>query len=276
MLVRDQADSAAQRHVGDAFHRGALNHSATADAVASLPAARSAGRETPMEGSIEATGFDPWVDPFLPSEYTGLLLQAIRHLPDPPADSQAADIGVGSGVLLASLALRGIGRVHGVDSQPAAIRATASLLGRLGLAGRATLSLGNVWETLEGERFDLVVANLPQYPSDRAADPHRIASWSAGGPDGRRVMDPFLAGLGAHLRPGGIALITHSTLIGLARTRAILADQGLGCTALLASQVLLPPHKAALLPPEAWGQPGLLEVGPYRFIEAQVLRIAPL
>ena len=59
----------------------------------------------------------------------------------------------------------------------------------------------------------------------------------------------------------------------------MLAAQGLGCTSLMATQVLMQPRKAALLPAEAWARAdelGLLAVGPYRFIEAHVLRIAPL
>lgn len=232
-----------------------------------------------MDGWDCALGLGQLTDPFLPSEYTGLLLQAIRELPDPLPDSQAAEIGVGSGVVMASLALRGVGEVHGVDCQPAAIRAAASLLHRLNLSGRATLSLGSVWEPLQGRQFDLVVANLPQFPTDQPVDPARDPSWATGGPSGRRVMDPFLAGLGAHLRPGGIALITHSSIVGLTRTREMLASQGLGFTSLMATQVLMAPAKAALLPPETWARAnefGLLAAGPYRFLEAHVLRIARL
>ena len=279
MRLHDQANGAGLARGEDVFRLTVSNRRLTGDPAASMPAVPGAGRGWPIEKLVEATGAEPSADPFLPSEYTGLILQAIERLPDLPADSQAAEIGVGSGVVLASLARRGAGRLRGVDSEPAAIRAAGALLDGLGLAGRAVLSLGSVWEELEGERFDLVVANLPQYPTDRPGDAHRIASWCAGGRDGRRVMDPFLAGLGAHLRPGGIALITHSTIIGLDRTRAILAAQGLGCTSLLASQVLLSPGKAALLPPASWARAdrlGLLELGPYRFIEAHVLRIAPL
>ncbi len=232
-----------------------------------------------MDGWDQASEIGQSADPFMPSEYTGMLLQAIKCLPDPLPGSEAAEIGIGSGVLLASLALRGISGLRGVDSHPAAIRAAEALLGRLALAARTRLSLGSIWEPLAGERFDLVVANLPQFPTDQPVDARRIASWATGGPDGRQVMDPFLAGLGDHLRPGGTALITHSTIIGLARTRAMLAEQGLGCTSLIASHVLMQPGKAALLPPETWARAeecGLLAVGPYRFIEAHVLRIAPL
>lgn len=264
MLVRDQATGTGPVSSGKILLRTPAPWHSTA-------------HQPPASGLAAAQPVEARADPFLPSEYTGLLLQAIRQLPDLPANARAAEIGIGSGVVLAALAQRGIGRLHGVDTQPAALSAAAALLDELNLGGHATLIQGSVWEKLEGERFDLVVANLPQYPSERPADPLRIASWSTGGPDGRRIMDPFLAGLGAHLRPGGVALITHSTIIGLARTRALLAAQGLGCTTLLASHVLLPPGKAALLPAESWtraAELGLLELGPYRFIEAQVLRIA--
>ncbi len=279
MSVRNQANGAEPLRVSDVFRRTASKWRVTADRAKSMPVPRRAEPEPPTDGLAAATAAAPGADPFLPSEYTGLLLQSLQHLPDLPVDARAAEIGIGSGVVLASLALRGIARLRGVDSHPGAIRATTALLERMGLADRAALSLGSVWEKLDGERFDLVVANLPQYPSEQPADPGRVTSWSTGGPDGRRIMDPFLTGLGAHLRPGGVALITHSTIIGLARTRAILAAQGLGCTAVLASQVLLSPGKAALLPAASWArtdQPGLREVGPYRFIEAQVLRIAAL
>ena len=274
--MRNQAMAARQAHVGDGLHGPAPSQSMPGDPLTSLPALHRAGRGKSIRVTITEASGDASADPFLPSEYTGLLLQAIRHLPDPPADSRAVEIGIGSGVVLASLALRGVSRLHGVDTQPAAIRAASALLDRLGLAGRATLRVGDVWEALDGERFDLVVANLPQFPSLQPADPGRVASWATGGADGRQVMDPFLAGLGAHLRPGGVALITHSTLIGLARTQAMLAAQGLASTTVLASQVLLSPRKAALLPTESYTRKdelGLLEVGPYRFIEAQVLRI---
>ena len=232
-----------------------------------------------MDGWGQASNAVQAADPFRPSGYTCLLLQAIRQLPAPSPGSQAAEIGVGSGVVLASLALRGFARLRGVDSQPAAIDAAEALLDRLDLTDRATLSLGNVWEPLDGERFDLVVANLPQFPTDQPVDAERDPSWGTGGPDGRRVMDPFLAGLGDHLRPDGIALITHSTIVGLARTGALLAAQGLGCTSLMATQLLMAPRKAALLPPETWDRAdehGLLAVGRYRFMETHLLRIAPL
>lgn len=233
----------------------------------------------PMDGWDKATGAGHTADPFLPSEYTGLLLQAVRQLPDPSPDHHAVEIGVGSGVVLASLGLRGFGRLRGVDSHPSAVHATGSLLRRLALDDRAEVTVGSVWDSLDNERFDLVVANLPQFPTEEPVDAGRIASWATGGADGRRIMDPFLAGLGAHLRPGGIALITHSTVIGLARTRAILGAQGLGYTSLMATQVMMQPRKWALLGPACWSRAdelGLTAVGPYRFLEAHVLRIGAL
>ena len=230
-----------------------------------------------MDVMAELAAATPRVDPFRPSEYTGLLLEAVQQIPFLPADAAAAEIGVGSGVVLASIGLRGAAALRGVDCDPDAIRAATALMERTGLADRARLSLGDVWKPLPGERFDLIVANLPQFPSNQPTDADRSPCWGTGGRDGRRLMDPFLAGLGAHLRPGGMALITHSTIVGLARTRDVLAEQGLHCTSLIATQVLLQPGKAALLPPEAWAagrEAGLLEIGSYRYIEAHILRIA--
>ena len=234
-----------------------------------------------MDLHVEATGPEttPGLrpDPFRPSEYTGLLLEAVQQLPAPGPDSDAAEIGVGSGVVLASLGQRGFTRLHGVDSNPEALRATAALLDGLGLGGRARLAAGSVWQPFAGQRFDVVAANLPQFPSDLPTDADRSPSWGTGGADGRRVMDPFIAGLSAHLKPGGVALITHSTIVGTARTQAMLAAQGLRCAAVLAAQVLLRPDKADLLPASSWARGralGLLQLGPYRFIEVHILRIA--
>ena len=53
--------------------------------------------------------------------------------------------------------------------------------------------------------------------------PGRLPTWSAGGADGRALLDPFLEGLAAHLAPGGRAVITHNAFVGLERSREIVA-----------------------------------------------------
>ena len=74
--------------------------------------------------------------------------------------------------------------------------------------------------------------------------PGRLPTWSAGGADGRRLLDPFLEGLRHHLAPGGRAIITHNSFIGLDRSRAILAGIGLTLRIAQTTLVNLPEQQA--------------------------------
>jgi release factor glutamine methyltransferase len=51
-------------------------------------------------------------------------------------------------------------------------------------------------------------------------------AWEAGR-DGRLVLDRIVAGVDAHLRPGGFVLLVHSSLLGTERTIADLRAAGL-------------------------------------------------
>ena len=64
-----------------------------------------------------------------------------------------------------------------------------------------------------GAAFDVVAANLPQFAAEAPAYPEHSPYWSSAGADGRRLMDPFLAGLGAHLAPGGWVLFSIATFL---------------------------------------------------------------
>ena len=105
------------------------------------------------------------------------------------------DMGTGSGVLLATLGLLGVERIYGVDIDPDAIAASERLVRELGLFERTRLLQGSLWEPLGDEQFDVVVANLPNFAASQPSDPDHSRFWSVGGPDGRKLLDPFLAGL---------------------------------------------------------------------------------
>ena len=81
-----------------------------------------------------------------------------------------------------------------------------------------------MWRPVAGRRFDLIVANLPNSPHPQVSISGRPPNWSAGGPDGRLLVDAFIDGLAAHLAPGGRALMTHNSYIGLDRTREAAAS----------------------------------------------------
>jgi release factor glutamine methyltransferase len=87
---------------------------------------------------------------------------------------------------------------------------------------------GDLFAPVGDARFDLVLANPPYVPGPSDRLPRRGAelAWEAGG-DGRAVLDRLCAELGAHLEPGGSALIVHSSLAGEHQSLESLAATGL-------------------------------------------------
>lgn len=87
---------------------------------------------------------------------------------------------------------------------------------------------GSLFELVGTEAFDCIASNPPCVPSTSEALPVRGLSraWEAGA-DGRVVVDRICREAHRHLRPGGVLLLVHSTMIGEQRTRALLAATGL-------------------------------------------------
>lgn len=139
------------------------------------PAAIAAGR-----------GVHP-VDAFAPQ-----FARAIRIAPG----EAALDLGCGTGYYGLDLARRGAGRVRLTDIDPAAVAAARANARRLGLAVEARV--GDFFRPVPRERFDVVVANLPQCPAPR---PIALARW--GGRDGLRHLRRLAREAPRHLRPGG-------------------------------------------------------------------------
>ena len=218
----------------------------------------------------------PGNDPFRPSEYTGLLMHALRLRADSYGREAGLDMGLGSGVLLATLGLIGVRSLYGVDIDPDAVRATERLLVELGMHERARLFCGSLWEPLGDMRFDVVTANLPHFAATEPSDPHRSRFWSMGGADGRRLLDPFLIGLRTHLSDNGVALITHNMFVGMQRTEAILRANGLAARPILSTTAILHPHKSAVLTPDvraSYEGTAIRRLGPYEFADLQILEI---
>lgn len=215
-------------------------------------------------------------DLFAPTAYTAALLQQVHRHRARLAGARVLELGTGSGVLLAAMLQAGASHGVGIDREPAAVAATQALLAGAGLAARAEVLLGDLWQPCAGRLFDVVVANLPQYPLCGPLAEPRLPSWSDGGRDGRALVDRFLLGLPLYLAAGGCAFMTHNRFIGTERTQALLAQAGL--RAVVASTVCLPlsaPRVEAL--PEALDagtpRPGLLRLGGHVFAEFDVLEI---
>lgn len=182
-----------------------------------------------------------------PSEYTATLIHALRARPDLARGGAALEIGSGSGVVLAAMGELGARSLCGVDIENSAVAAGAVLLHAAGYGDRVEMIRGDMWRPLAGRRFDLIVANLPQFPMEPVSYAERLPSWSAGGQDGRRLVDRFLAGLADHLSPEGRALMTHNAFINIEQSRLITQDYGLSLRVVTTVMIYLAPEKLALM-----------------------------
>ena len=194
---------------------------------------RRVGVEVTALGAAPLNRIHPHYGVFSPArgEYVALVARA----PLPPAALQtgaptldeagtpvglagAFDIGVGSGVLSAVLARRGVPRVVGTDQDPRALACAAANLTQLGVSEQVTLLQTDLFPP---GTAPLVVCNPPWLPA-RASSPIERAVYD----EGSRMLKGFLAGLASHLSPGGEGWLILSDLaehLGL-RTRAELMN----------------------------------------------------
>lgn len=230
------------------------------------PSARSFGQPSPL--ALAA---------LRPSEYTAALIQVLQAKQHLVRGSTALEIGSGSGVVLAALGALGAASLCGIDIEEDAVTSGMLLLAELGHGQTAELHLGDMWLPVADRRFDLIVANLPHFPMDRSDVPGRLPTWSAGGADGRALLDPFLEGLPRHLEPEGRAVITHNAFVGLDCSQTILADLGFELRVALTTLVYIPDDKLERMSAAVLGAEDgrtIHRYGPYAFGEVHILEIA--
>ena len=151
------------------------------------------------------------------SPVRGEYIQLVADAPLPSTEL-AFDIGVGTGVLSAVLAKRGVKRVVGTDLDTRALTCAKENIQRLGLQGKVELTQADLFP--EG-KAPLIVCNPPWLPA-RASAPIERAIYD----ENSAMLKGFLAGLAAHLTPKGEGWLILSDLaehLGL-RTRAELEE----------------------------------------------------
>jgi methylase of polypeptide subunit release factors len=211
-----------------------------------------------------------------PSEYTAALIQVLQAKAACVRGADVLEIGSGSGVVLAALGELGAASLCGIDIEEDAVTSGMLLLDELGHGKTAEFHRGDMWRPVAGRRFDLIVANLPHFPMERGDVPGRLPTWSAGGADGRCLLDPFLNDLGEHLVPGGRAIITHNAFVGVERSRAMAALSGLALRLVLTTLVYVPDGKLARMTRsvlEAEEGRSIHRYGPYAFAEMHIVEI---
>jgi methylase of polypeptide subunit release factors len=162
---------------------------------------RKKGVEIPALGAPPDNRIHPHYGVFSPvrGEYLELVGQAPL-----PSKELAFDIGTGTGVLAAILARRGVQRVVATDQDPRALACARENLARLGLQGQVEVQQADLFPA---GAAPLVVCNPPWLPARPSSSlEHAIYD------EDSRMLRGFLAGLAAHLAPGGEGWLILSDL----------------------------------------------------------------
>lgn len=164
-----------------------------------------------------------------PRPETETLVEAALEAPF----ARVLDLGTGSGaILLALLAARPGAEGLGIDLSEAALAVAEGNARRLGLAGRARFRRSDWFSAVEGV-FDLVVSNPPYIgAAELAGLEPEVRDWEprlalTPGPDALAAYRAILAGLPAHLAPGGRLFLETGAGQGPA-VAALVAAAGLG------------------------------------------------
>lgn len=140
------------------------------------------------------------------------------------AGQRCLDIGSGAGLQTIQLALNGAVHVHAIDIDERAVADTLDNAFRHGVAERVTAAVADLYPWVPEERYELIVAGLPQLPVDPVSQlsSHRPFDYW-----GRGLVDQAIAKLPSALAEEGRALLTLTSLLSRERTLQLLDHAGL-------------------------------------------------
>ncbi|HEX8086370.1 MAG TPA: HemK2/MTQ2 family protein methyltransferase [Solirubrobacteraceae bacterium] len=162
---------------------------------------------------------------FAPISDSRFLADVLREQTLPPR-ATVLDLCTGSGILAITAARRGARSVTAVDCSRRAVW-TARLNARLN-GVRVRGLRGDLFEPVNGQRFDAIVSNPPYVPAETDELPAKglERAWDAG-TDGRALLDRIIEEAPDHLKPGGFLLLVSSSVLGTDLTLQAMRDAGL-------------------------------------------------
>jgi len=153
-----------------------------------------------------------------PAEDSRLLAETVA--PEVAPDERVLEVGVGSGYVAATVEDEAGARVVGSDIAPDACAAARE-------AGVEAVR-ADLLDPFVEDAFDVVLFNppyLPTPPEMEWDDPLEHAL--SGGPDGRRLVRPFLDDVERVLRPGGRGFLVVSSLTDIEAVTELATAAGL-------------------------------------------------
>ena len=194
---------------------------------------------------------------FRPRSDTWLLAAVLRRQDRLPG-ATVLDVCTGSGAIAVAAALAGARAVTAVDLSARAVLTTRINARLNGVRVQALRS--DLLDAVPGRRFDVIVSNPPYLPSEQELLPGRgPARHTEAGAGGRLLLDRLIAAAPQHLTPGGLLLVTHSSLNGEAETLERMHAAGLAPAVLERRSGTLGPLLSARAP--ALEEKGLLAPG---------------
>ncbi len=132
-------------------------------------------------------------------------------------DLALADLCTGSGAVAVALTRHlSAAQTVATDLSEAALAVAARNAAQAGVADRVAFRHGDLYEPLEDQRFDYLLANPPYIRDTEWADvaanvrDYEPVSALRSGVDGLDHLRPLIARAADHLKPGGVALFEHA------------------------------------------------------------------
>ena len=153
------------------------------------------------------------VDPrvLIPRPETEVLVGAVLGWAADRRGLRALDVGTGSGAIALSLATEGsCEQVVGVDPSAEALEVARANQQEVAPTAPVVFLQGSLFDTVSGDRFDVVVSNPPYVAEgERASLESQVRDWEPegalfAGPEGLDVIAPLISEAPAFLRPGGL------------------------------------------------------------------------
>lgn len=132
-----------------------------------------------------------------------VLVEGVRALVKPGATM--LDLGTGTGIAALAAARQGAAKVVATDVDATAIRCARANVALHGLEGRIDVREGDLWRSVDRDRFDVVAFNPPYQMGKQGDDLDRALRATL------ELATRFASGLAKHLSVGGCAVLVLST-----------------------------------------------------------------